>query len=314
MSRFILRRLGFVVLTIVLVSILIFFATQVLPGDVANVILGQFGTPEARANLRAELGLDRPLIVQYLSWLGNFFMGDWGTSLSTGAEVRPLVMERLRNSMILAAFAFVLYVPLGIVLGLVAALRRNKGADNVISVGSLVFIGLPEFVSGAVLIFIFALTLHWFPSQSAVDYSDGFWQALPALVLPAVTVSLVSLAHIVRMTRSSTVEVLDMDYVRTAHLKGASASRVLFGHVMRNALLPTVTVISLGIGWLIGGLIVAETVFSYPGLGRLMLYGIERRDLPVIQACAMVVVIVVGVANLVADIIYAALNPRIAYK
>lgn len=314
MSRFIVRRLGFVLLTMVLASMLIFAATQIIPGDVATMILGRFATEEAKHNLRAELGLNRPLIVQYLSWAWDFIHGDWGRSIATDTAVREVVLERLRNSAILAFCAFIIYVPLGIVLGLIAGLRRNSWVDNTLSIGSLAFIGLPEFVSGVILIYIFSLKLHWLPSQSSVDYSLGFLPNVPMLVLPAITISLTSLAYIIRMQRSSTVEVLEMDYVRTANLKGLSARQVLFGHVLRNALLPTVTVVALGVGWLVGGLIVTETVFSYPGLGRLLLFSIQRRDLPLIQSVAMIIVIIVGLANLCADILYAYLNPRIAYK
>lgn len=314
MARYILRRLGFIVLTMVLASILIFAATQIIPGDIATMILGRFASEQAKFNLRAELGLDRPLIVQYLDWLWSFIRGDWGRSLTTDAFVRDVVFERLRNSAILAACAFIIYVPFGIIFGLIAGLRRNSWVDNTLSVGSLSFIGLPEFVSGVILIYVFALQLGWLPAQSMVDYSLGFIPNIPMLILPAITISLTSLAYILRMQRSSTVEVLEMDYVRTANLKGLSARQVLFGHVLRNALLPTVTVVAIGIGWLVGGLIITETVFSYPGLGRMLLFAIQRRDLPLIQAVAMIIVIIVGLANLAADIIYAYLNPRIAYK
>lgn len=314
MARYILRRLGFIALTMLLASILIFAATQIIPGDIATMILGRFATEEAKSALREELGLNRSLIIQYLDWLWGFIRGDWGRSLSTDALVTEVVFERLRNSAILAACAFIIYVPLGIIFGLIAGLRRNSWVDNTLSVGSMAFIGLPEFVSGLILIYVFALQLSWLPAQSMVDYSLGFIPNIPMLVLPAITISLTSLAYILRMQRSSTIEVLEMDYVRTANLKGLSAGQVLFGHVLRNALLPTVTVVAIGIGWLVGGLIITETVFSYPGLGRMLLFAIQRRDLPLIQAVAMIIVIIVGLANLAADIIYAYLNPRIAYN
>lgn len=313
MLRFILRRLGFVMVGLVLSSLLIFAATQVLPGDVAGMVLGRFATEEAKANLRTELGLDRPLVEQYAGWLSGFVRGDWGTSMSANVPVFELTMGRLRNSGMLAAVAFLMYVPLGIILGLIAALRRNTWLDQVISVGSLAFIGLPEFVTAVILIAVFALKLHWFPSSSAIDPGAGFSEALPRLILPALTVSLTSLAYIVRMTRSSTVEVLRMDYVRTAYLKGLTPGRVVGTHVLRNALLPTVTVVAIGIGWLVGGLIVTESVFGYPGLGRLVLFGIQRQDLPLIQATTMLIVVIFSASNLVADILYAYLNPRIRY-
>ena len=314
MPRFILRRLGFVVLTVLLSSMVVFAATNVLPGDVASMVLGREASEEAKQSLREELGLDRPLLVQYGDWLGDMLRGDWGTSLSTGEDVRDITLERLRNSAMLALVAFFMYVPLGIFLGVVAAWRRNSSLDQVISAGSLAFIGLPEFVTAVLVIALFSRTLGWFPSSSSIPPDTSFVDALPSLILPALTVSLTSLAYVVRMTRASTAEVLQTDYVRTARLKGLALGNLLFSHVLRNSLLPTVTVVAAGVGWLIGGLIVTESVFGYPGLGRLVLFAIQRRDIPLIQATTMVIVIVFAVANLAADIIYALLNPRIRYR
>jgi peptide/nickel transport system permease protein len=313
MGKFILRRLGFMVLTVILASMVIFLATTVLPGDVAEMVLGRYATDEAKTQLRHELGLDKPIVVQYVNWLGDYVRGDWGTSPSMDTAVRPVVFERLRNSFMLALVAFAMYVPLGIVLGLWAALRKNSWVDQTISVGSLAFIGLPEFVSGLILIAIFAIQLRWLPSQSSIAPDTSFVEAFPYLILPGITVALTSLAYVVRMTRSSTVDVLQMDYVRTANLKGLPPRKVLFTHVLRNSLLPTVTVVAIGIGWLIGGLIVTEAVFGYPGLGRLLLFAIQRRDLVLIQATALLIVLIYVVANLAADILYAVLNPRIRY-
>lgn len=314
MIAYIFRRLGFMALTLLVASLLIFIATQILPGDVARMILGRFATEEALINLRAELGLDLPLTVQYFNWLFAFVRGDWGMSLSADSPVMELVFARLANSAMLAGVAFVMYVPLGIVLGLIAALKRNTATDQMISVGSLSFIGLPEFVTGVILISVFSIKLKWFPASSAIDPNATFMEALPYLILPAVTVSLVSLAYIARMTRSGTLEVFSMDYVRTAYLKGLKPYQVLFGHVLRNALLPTVTVVAIGVGWLIGGLIVTESLFSYPGLGRLLLFAIQRQDLPLIQATTLLLVAIFCLSNLVADILYAYLNPRIRYQ
>jgi peptide/nickel transport system permease protein len=313
MISYIARRLGLVLLTLLISSVLIFIVTQILPGDVAKAILGRFATPEALQALRAKLGLDRSLPMQYGSWLVHYVQGDWGVSLSTGEPVLKLVAGRLRNSGMLALVAFVMYVPLGILLGLLAALRRNKVADQIISITSLAFIGLPEFVTGVVLIAVFALKLNWLPASSAITPDAGLLEALPRLILPGITVSLVSLAYITRMTRSATAEVLSTDYVRSAYLKGLHPARVLFTHVLRNSLLPTVTVIAIGIGWLIGGLIVTESLFSYPGLGRLLLFAIQRRDIPLLQAITLLLVIVFSVSNLLADLLYAVLNPRIRY-
>jgi len=313
MIPYIARRLGLVLLTLLISSVLIFVVTQILPGDVAKAILGRFATPQALHALRIKLGLDRSLPMQYGSWLVHYVQGDWGVSLSTGEPVLNLVAARLRNSGMLALVAFVMYVPLGIMLGLLAALRRNRAADQIISITSLAFIGLPEFVTGVVLIALFALKLNWFPASSAITPDAGLLEALPRLILPGITVSLVSLAYITRMTRSATAEVLSTDYVRSAYLKGLHPARVLFTHVLRNSLLPTVTVIAIGIGWLIGGLIVTESLFSYPGLGRLLLFAIQRRDIPLLQAITLLLVVVFSVSNLVADLLYAILNPRIRY-
>lgn len=311
MLKFISRRLGFVLATLVLSSLVIFGITQVLPGDVATMIAGRFAAPEQLARLRAELGLDRPLYVQYLDWLWRFATGDWGESLASGQQIQPVVMERLRNSAMLAVVGLLMSVPLAVLLGVAAALKRNTWLDHLISVSSLALVGLPEFVTGLVFIGVFAIGLNLLPASSSIDPGSSFFEALPRLILPGMTVTLVMLAYVVRMTRSSTIEVLRTDYTRTAYLKGLPRHEVLFKHVLRNALLPTVTIVAISIGWLMGGLIVTESVFSYPGLGRLLLYSIERRDLPMIQAITMLVVAIYSLANLLADILYAYLNPRI---
>jgi peptide/nickel transport system permease protein len=314
MTVFVLRRLAFVVLTVLLSSMLVFAATHVLPGDVATMVLGREASEQAKNNLRKELGLDKPLLEQYGAWLSDMVHGDWGTSISTGQDVRTVTRERLRNSAMLAFVAFLMYVPLGIFLGVVAAWRRNSAADHVLSAGSLAFIGLPEFVTAILLIAVFSRWLGWLPSSSAIPPGTSFFAALPSLILPAMTVSLASLAYVLRMTRAGTIEVLQTDYVRTARLKGLPVLTVAFRHVLRNSLLPTITVVAAGVGWLIGGLIVTESVFGYPGLGRLVLFAVQRRDIPLIQATTMVIVIIFALANLVADIVYALFNPRIRYR
>jgi peptide/nickel transport system permease protein len=314
MTVFILRRLGFVILTVLLSSVLVFGATHVLPGDVATMVLGREASQQAKDNLRKELGLDKPLLQQYGTWLSDLAKGDWGRSISTGQDVRTVTLERLRNSAMLALVAFLMYVPLGILLGVVAAWRRNSAVDHVLSAGALAFIGLPEFVTAVLLIAIFSRWLGWLPSSSAIPLGTGFFAALPKLILPAMTVSLASLAYVLRMTRAGTIEVLQTDYVRTARLKGLPVLTVAFRHVLRNSLLPTITVVAAGIGWLIGGLIVTESVFGYPGLGRLVLFAVQRRDVPLIQATTMVVVLIFALANLAADVVYALLNPRIRYR
>jgi len=220
----------------------------------------------------------------------------------------------VRNSAMLAVLALAFYVPVGILMGVVAALKREKGADQLISGLSMAFVGLPEFVTGLLLISAFAFGLALLPANSSISPNSSFAEAFRFLVLPAITVSLTSLGYVTRMTRASTIDVLSTDYVRAAELKGLPRGQVLGRHVLRNSLLPTVTVVALGIGYLIGGLIVTEQVYGYPGLGRLLVYSIQRRDVVMVQACSMIVVTVYSVSNLVADILYAVLNPRIRFR
>ena len=295
-------------------SILIFSLTQILPGDVATMVLGRFATEQALHNLREKLGLNQPVYLQYFHWLFNFVIGKWGNSLSTNVSVFKLVIQRLRNSGMLALVGCAMYIPLGIVLGVVAAFHRNKFIDQLISIVSLGFIGLPEFVTGVVLIAFFALKLHLFPASSSIEPDARFFEILPKLILPGITISLTNLAYVIRMTRSSTVDVLKMDYTRTAYLKGLKPGYVLRKHVLRNALLPTVTIVAIGIAYLIGGLIITESLFGYPGVGRLLLYAINHRDLPLIQAISMIIVLIFTFTNFIADVIYAYLDPRIRYK
>ncbi len=311
MAGYLLKRLGFIVLTMFLASIIIFSVTQFLPGDVAQLILGQFATETAIANLREELGLNQPLHTQYLNWAGNFVRGDWGNSLVSRVPIRPMVMERLGNSAMLAGLALLIYVPLGIIFGVIAAMKRDKWPDQIITGVSMAFVGLPEFVSGLLLIAFLAIGLQWFPANSSINPDSTFMEALPFLILPAITVSLTGLGYITRMTRSGTIDVLRTDYVRAADLKGLPGWQVLTRHILRNSLLPTVTVVAMGIGWLLGGLIVTEAVYGYPGLGRLLVYGIQRQDLPLIQAGSMIIVAIYSFSNLAADVLYSLLNPRI---
>ncbi len=311
MLKYLLRRFGFLILTLLITSMVVFVVTQLLPGDVARVILGREAGEAALQALREELGLNDPLPVQYTRWLTNFVKGEWGKSYSTKTEIRPLVMGRLRNSLMLAGFILVISVPLAIFLGVVAGLNENKPIDNAISIASLAVVGLPEFVTGLVLIQIFSFRLRLFPANSSIRPTTSFVEALPMLILPALTATLVLLAYIARLTRAGVIEELKQQYVRTADLKGLPYRTVIYKHVLRNALIPTITVVAISMGWLISGLIVIENVFNYPGLGRLMVFAIDRRDLPLLQAVTMVAVLGFALSNLIADILYAILDPRI---
>jgi peptide/nickel transport system permease protein len=314
MGQYLLRRLGFLLLTLFLTSLVIFTVTQLLPGDVARVILGREAGEAALEELRAELGLNDPPPVQYVKWLGRFILGDWGRSFSTRTDIRSVVLERLRNSLMLAAVTLVISVPLAVGLGMLAGLNENKPVDHVVSIGALSVVGLPEFVTGLVLIQLFSFTLDLLPANSSIRAGTTFVDALPFLILPALTATLVLLAYIARLTRAGVIEELKKPYVRTATLKGLPRRVVIVKHVLRNALLPTITIIAISFGWLIGGLIVIENVFNYPGLGRLMVFAIDRRDLPMLQAITLVVVVGVAFANLAADLLYAYLNPRIRLR
>lgn len=313
MTRYFFRRLAFLVLTVWLTSVIVFVVTQLLPGDVARVILGREAGEAALQALRHQLGLDRPLWVQYFSWLANFATGHWGMSFSTRTAIYPLVMERLRNSLMLAGVIMVFSIPTAVGLGILAGLNEGKWIDNLISITSLSVVGLPEFVTGLVLIQVLSFGLGWLPANSSIRPGTAFFDALPRLILPALTAMLVLLAYIARLTRAGVIEELKQPYVRTADLKGLPASTVSIKHVVRNALLPTVTVIAISFGWMISGLIVIENVFNYPGLGRLMVFAISRHDLPTLQAVTMVTVIGYASANLLADFLYALLDPRVRF-
>lgn len=311
MGRYIVRRIGFLALTVIVTSLIIFAITQLLPGDVAQAVLGREAGEAALEAFREERGLNDPLPVQYGRWLLDFITGDWGESLSTRSDILPLVMQRLRNSLYLTAMTMALAVPLAVLLGVLAGLNEDKLTDSAISIGSLAVVGLPEFVTGLVLIQVFARWLGWLPPNSSIEADATFRENLPMLILPALTATFVLLAYIIRLTRAGVIEELKRPYVRTAELKGLPRRVVIGRHVLRNALLPTITVIAISFGWLIGGLIVIENVFNYPGLGRLLVFAIDRRDLPLMQAIAMVTVIGFALANLAADLVYAWLNPRI---
>lgn len=307
------RRLLLVALVMAIVSVLIFGVVQILPGDVAVMILGTSATPADLATLRVKLGLDRPAPLRYLDWIGGTLRGDWGTSLLYQVPVRPLVFERLGRSAVLAVLALAVAVPLAIGLGVVSALRRNRFVDQAVGLVTLVAVSLPEFISGTVLILVLAFYFAIFPPSSLIDPRVSLWSAAPSLVLPTLTLVLALLAHMTRMTRASMIEVLEKPYIRAARLKGLSPRIVILRHALRNALLPTVGIVAINVGFLLGGIVVVESVFAYPGLGRLMVDAVNHRDVPVIQMAALLIALTYALANLAADVVYAYLDPRIRY-
>lgn len=326
MLRYLTRRLIFFLLTLWLTSLAIFFLLRVLPGDVAQIVAGgREASPERVEQVRHELGMDDPLPLQYVHWAGNFVQGDWGKSTALrGEDNFPAVRQRLINSGRLALVALVISAPLALLLGIWAGLNEGRAPDVVISVLSLSVVSLPEFITGLFLINVVAIgwkdnpiakQVGWFPSSAAgVRVDASFSDALPALWLPAIAASFVLLAYIIRLTRAGVIEELKQDYVRTAALKGLPYHTVLWRHVLRNALLPTITVIALSATWLISGLVVIEFVFRYKGLGDLLIRAIQQRDLPLVQAIVMVTVSIILLANLLADLLYSVLNPRIELR
>ena len=311
MLRLIGRRLLLMVPTLILASILIFALAEVLPGDVGRSILGIYATQEQVDFLNHQLGADRPLVVRWASWAGNFVTGDWGESPVNNIPVRPTVMKALGYSLVLAGFALVIIVPLSILLGVFAGLRRDSLLDRGITISTLSMTVIPEFVSGVVLLYVFAVWLKWLPVTALPPDGSPFYERFYYLILPAIPLMFLELGYIARMARVGTVQVLAMPYIRTAVLKGLPRRRVIFGHVLRNAMVPTVTVIGSQVGWLIGGLAVIETLFVYPGIGKLMVDAALAHDLPMLEASVLMVAIIYMLANLLADIVVALLNPRI---
>jgi len=313
MLRFIVRRMGLIGVTLFVVSLAIFLITEILPGDAATMKLRQGATEENLAVARRDLGLDRPAYERYLDWVGNAVRGDLGDSLIRKKPITEIVRPRLSNSAILAVFAFLVAVPAAVGTGIWAGVRRDSLGDRMVSIGSLVAISLPEFMTGLLLIIVFSSTLGLLPSSSIILPGTSPLTRPEILLLPALTLTGVLFAYIMRMTRANVIEVMESNYVRTAILKGLPMRRVLFRHVVPNAMLPTISVIAANIGWMLGGLIIVENVFAYPGLGRLVLEAITRRDVPLLQSVTLIIAVTFSLSNLVADLCYAALNPRIRY-
>ena len=311
MTSYVLRRVGLALLTLFLLSIIIFFAGEVLPGNPGRAILGPFAAESAVKALDQQLGVNRPILTQYWTWLTGILHGDLGTSYQFRAPVSTFLWPALGRSLKLAAVAFVIVVPVSIVGGVLAALYRGRLVDRSISVAGLSLSTVPEFVSGIVLIVVFAIGLKWLPVSANAPAGSSPLTQLRYLILPAIALVLILFGYIARMARAGTIEALDSDYVRTATLKGLPRPVVIRRHVLRNSLLPTITVIATQTGYLIGGLVVVETLFNYPGLGRLIFTAVTDKDFPMLEAGVLVIGVVYLVATLIADILYTVLNPRI---
>jgi len=311
MVRFLTVRFSLIVVTLLVVSLAIFTTTEVLPGDVAVMMLRQGATEQNLKKVREDLRLDRPAHVRYVSWIGNFVQGDWGDSYFQKRPIVDIVRGRLGNSIILAVFAFLVAVPTAVAVGIWAGMRPYTSGDRIASVTSLVGISMPEFVTGVLLIVIFSSTFNLLPSTSIVLPGTNPLTRPEILVLPTLTLTGVMFAYVMRMTRVNVIEVMQTPYVRTAILKGLPMRRVISRHVLPNAMLPTISIIAMNTGWMLGGLIIVESVFAYPGLGLLLLSSIQTRDVPLLQVLALLTASTYALSNLVADLSYAALDPRI---
>ena len=309
--RLLARRLLLAVLTVWLASLLVFVALQALPGNLATQILGQNATPQAVAALDARLHLGRPAWQRYLEWLGGALHGDFGTSLATGQPAATMVGHALRNTSLLALIVIVCGVTLSLVCGVVAALFRDRWPDLLISGVSLAGMSVPEFTVATLLVLLFSIRFAVFPAVVTAGPSATLGQLLPDLWLPAAALTIVMAAYIVRMTRTSVIDVLASEYVTMARLRGLPAHRVLLRHALPSALLPSLNVIAINVAWLVGGVVVVENVFNYPGLGTLMLQAVHNRDLPVLQLIAVTGSVVYTAVNLLADLGALALNPRL---
>lgn len=309
--RLIVQRLALAVVTLLVVSALIYVFTSVLPGDIAERVLGRESSPEQREIFRDNLNLDEPVWKRYGVWIADVVRGDLGRSLVNNETVTATIGTSAKNTLFLSAFAFLLYLPVTLFLATIAALWRGKVADSVISVFTLVGLSLPEFVLGTLLIFAFAVQFELAPALSIVNPGDGFITRLHATVLPAITLMVAMAVYAIRMLRDNLIDVLDSEYVRMAALKGVPRWRVVARHALPNAVGPALNVTALNLTYLIGGIVVVESVFSYPGLGKMLVDSIFVRDVPVVEATALLASAVYIVANLIADVLAMLLNPRL---
>ncbi|RWN01725.1 MAG: ABC transporter permease [Mesorhizobium sp.] len=307
------QRIALGILLLLAVSVLIFAGTQILPGDVAQAILGQSATPESLANLREQLGLNDPAFVRYFRWLGGVVTGDLGTAMSSGQDIATSIKGRLWNTLFLAFWAAVVAVPLAIILGLIAVRYRNGWVDKLISGLALASTSFPEFFVGYVLVYFFAVKYQIFPGISTVYDGMPFGERMQAIMLPAAALTLVVLAHMMRMTRAAILNVMQSAYVETAELKGLSAFAVIRRHAFPNAIAPIINVVMLNLAYLIVGVVVVEVIFVYPGMGQYLVDHVTKRDVPVVQAVGLIFAAVYISLNIIADIAAIVANPRLRH-
>jgi peptide/nickel transport system permease protein len=295
------------------VSVLIFICTQILPGDVAAAVLGQQATPDALRVFRLELGLDKPAYVRYFTWLFGVVQGDFGRALTNQRDIIEELWPRFTNTLFLAGYSAVISVPIAVGLGIMSAIREGRASDRIANVLTLIAISVPEFFVGYILIIAFAITLPWFPSLATVFPGMPVGEKFYVTTLPALTLTLVVLAHMLRMTRNAVLSIMSTPYIEMAFLKGLSRTRVVSRHALPNAAGPIISVVALDLAYLVVGVVVVENVFVYPGVGQYMVDAVAKRDVPVIQACGLVFAAVFVVLNTLADILAILCNPRLRH-
>lgn len=311
--KLIAQRVALGIVLLLAVSVLIFAGTQILPGDVAQAILGQSATPESLANLREQLGLNDPAYIRYFRWLGGVLTGDLGTAMTSGQDIATSIKDRLWNTLFLAFWAAIVAVPLAIILGLIAVRYRNGWVDKLISGLALASTSFPEFFIGYVLVYFFAVKWQIFPGISTVYDGMPFGERMQAIALPATALTLVVLAHMMRMTRAAILNVMQSAYVETAELKGLSAFNVIRRHAFPNAIAPIINVVMLNLAYLIVGVVVVEVIFVYPGMGQYLVDHVTKRDVPVVQAVGLIFAAVYISLNIIADIGAIVANPRLRH-
>ncbi|MFN0190852.1 MAG: ABC transporter permease [Aestuariivirga sp.] len=299
------------VLTLLLVSIIIFAIIEILPGDVASRILGRDATSESLALLRERLHLNDPAYLRYFRWLTGILQGDFGTALTSSRPITEILGPRIFNTLLLSVYAFLIYIPLSLIPALIQAGQRDRKTDHAISAVNLIFLSIPDFLLGTILLVAFCVAIPIFPAISLVDESSSALQYFLAMTLPAITLAIAMAIPAIRMLRDNLIEVLDSEYVRMAEMKGLPARAVLLRHALPNALVPTLNVTAINLGYLIGGVVIVEKVFSYPGFGRLLVDSLQLRDVPLIEATVLVAAAAYVGANLVADLGSLLLNPRL---
>ena len=308
----IVRRIVLALVTLLFISIIIFLGVEALPGDAATAYLGQSATPESLEALREEFGLDAPAHQRYLNWLGDMLRGDLGKSMSRrGKPVSEIIGNQFRNTVVLAVAAAIVGIPLAIVLGVFTGITRDKWPDILISFVAILGMTLPGFVTATILIYVFSLRLEWFPAIAMVPTDAPVSEILPNIVLPIITLTFIMVAHILRLVRTNMIDVMLSNYVQMARLKGVPVMKIIFQHALPNAMLPSINVIALTMAWLLGGVAIIETVFNYPGIGKLLINAIGDRDLALVQGIAIILASIYIGLNFIADLLALVLNPRL---